>query len=132
MNQKYFGVSEYNNDIIFIGGNLDLEEEEDNYGLNERKNYKYNINENCIEESDVPYIDYNFKEKTFLKYNDRISYILPDFNRHHPEVMFYQKEKSVIKFLKGYSKKKLEQKEKEEKNNRDFSTIKIGFQFNLN
>ena len=132
MNQKYFGVSEYNNDIIFIGGNLDLEEEEDNYGLNERKNYKYNINENCIEESDVPYIDYNFKEKTFLKYNDRISYILPDFNRHHPEVMFYQKEKSVIKFLKGYSKKKLEQKEREEKNNRDFSTIKIGFQFNLN
>ena len=132
MNQKYFGVAQYNGDIIFIGGNLDLEGEEDKENLNERKNYKYNINEDTIEESDIPYIDYNFKEKTFLKYNDRISYILPDFSRHHPEVMFYQKEKSVIKFLKGYSKKKLEEKEKEEKNNHDFSPIKIGFKFNLN
>ena len=132
MNQKYFGVAQYNGDIIFIGGNLDLEGEEDKENLNERKNYKYNINEETIEESDIPYIDYNFKEKTFLKYNDRISYILPDFSRHHPEVMFYQKEKSVIKFLKGYSKKKLEEKEKEEKNNHDFSPIKIGFKFNLN
>ena len=132
MNQKYFGVAQYNGDIIFIGGNLDLEGEEDKENLNERKNYKYNINEDTIEESDIPYIDYNFKEKTFLKYNDRISYILPDFSRHHPEVMFYQKEKSVIKFLKGYSKKKLEEKEKEEKNNHDFSPIKIGLKFNLN
>ena len=132
MNQKYFGVAQYNGDIIFIGGNLDLEGEEDKENLNERKNYKYNINEDTIEESDIPYIDYNFKEKTFLKYNDRISYILPDFSRHHPEVMFYQKEKSVIKFLKGYSKKKLEEKEKEEKNNHDFSPIKIGVKFNLN
>ena len=132
MNQKYFGVAQYNGDIIFIGGNLDLEGEEDKENLNERKNYKYNINEDTIEESDIPYIDYNFKEKTFLKYNDRISYILPDFSRHHPEVMFYQKEKSVIKFLKGYSKKKLEEKEKEDKNNHDFSPIKIGFKFNLN
>ena len=131
MNQKYFGVAKHNDDIIFIGGNLDLEGEEDK-DLSERKNFKYNINNNTIEKSDIPYIDYNFKEKTFLKYNDKISYILPDFNRYHPEVMFYQKEKNLIKFLKCYSKKKLEEKEKEEKNIRDFSPIKIGFKINLN
>ena len=131
MNQKYFGVAKHNDDIIFIGGNLDLEGEEDK-DLSERKNFKYNINNNTIEKSDIPYIDYNFKEKTFLKYNDKISYILPDFNRYHPEVMFYQKEKNLIKFLKCYSKKKLEAKEKEEKNIRDFSPIKIGFKINLN
>ena len=131
MNQKFFGVSQKNDDIIFIGGNLDLEDE-DNPNSKERKNLKYNISNNTIEESDIPYISYNFKEKTFLKYNEKINYILPDFNRHQPEVMFYQKEKNTIRFLKCYSKKKLEEKEKEEKNIRDFSPIKIGFKLNLN
>ena len=132
MNQKYFGVVKGNNDIIFIGGNLDIENEEEN--LTERKNFKYNLNNNSIEESETNYINYNFKEKTFLKYNEKISYILPDFNRYHPEVMFYQKEKNAIKFLKCYSKKKLEEKEREkiEKNNRDFSPIKITMKYNLN
>ena len=132
MNQKYFGVVKSNNDIIFIGGNLDIENEEEN--LTERNNFKYNLNNNSIEESETNYINYNFKEKTFLKYNEKISYILPDFNRYHPEVMFYQKEKNAIKFLKCYSKKKLEEKEREkiEKNNRDFSPIKITMKYNLN
>ena len=134
MNQKYFGVVRNKNDIIFIGGNLDLEDENDNNNLSERKSFKYNIDNNSIEESETNYIDYNFKEKTFLKYNEKISYILPDFNRYHPEVMFYQKEKNAIKFLKCYSKKKLEEKEreKEEKNIRDFSPIKFSLKFNLN
>ena len=132
MTQKYFGVARNNDDIIFIGGSLDLEEEKDK--ITERKNFKYNITGNKIEESDINYINYNFKEKSFLKYNEKISYILPDFNRFHPEVMFYQKEKNAIKFLKCYSKKKLEEKEreKEEKNVRDNSPFKRGFKLNLN
>ena len=131
MNQKYFGVARNQKDIIFIGGNLDLEEKDN---ISERKSFKYNIENNSIEESETDYIEYNFKEKTFLKYNEKISYILPDFNRYHPEVMFYQKEKNAIKFLKCYSKKKLEEKEreKEEKNIRDFSPIKMQIKFNLN
>jgi hypothetical protein len=112
MNQKYFGVVRNKNDIIFIGGNLDLEDENDNNNLSERKSFKYNIDNNSIEESETNYIDYNFKEKTFLKYNEKISYILPDFNRYHPEVMFYQKEKNAIKFLKCYPKKKIGRKRK--------------------
>jgi len=72
MNQKYFGVARKNNDIIFIGGNLDLEEKDNK---TERKSFKYNIENNSIEESETNYIEYNFKEKTFLKYNEKISYI---------------------------------------------------------
>ena len=128
MNQKYFGVVKNNNDIIFIGGNLDTKDEM------ERKSFKYNLNNNKIEESEINYINYNFKEKSFLKYNEKINYILPDFNRYHPEVMFYQKEKKDIKILKCYSKKKLEEKEREkqEKNNKDFTPIKFSLKHNLN
>ena len=138
MNQKYFGVVKNNDDIIFLGGNLDIENREllmDK--ITERKNLKYNISNNTIEESNIKFVEYNFKEKTFLKYSEKLSYILPDFNRYHPEVMFFHKEKNEIKFLKCYSKKKLEEKEKEkeEKNLRDMSPFKIllkGLKLNLN
>ena len=138
MNQKYFGVVKNNDDIIFLGGNLDIENREllmDK--ISERKNLKYNISNNTIEESNIKFVEYNFKEKTFLKYSEKLSYILPDFNRYHPEVMFFHKEKNEIKFLKCYSKKKLEEKEKEkeEKNLRDMSPFKIllkGLKLNLN
>ena len=91
LNQKFFGVSKSldNNNIIFIGGNMD--EDEDKY--ENKKNYKYNISNNTIEYSDIPFKEYNFKEKTFLSYKEGIDYILPDFNRHYPEVIFYQKKK---------------------------------------
>ena len=59
MNQKYFGVVKNNNDIIFIGGNLDTKDEM------ERKSFKYNLNNNKIEESEINYINYNIKEKSF-------------------------------------------------------------------
>ena len=90
--QKFFGVSkDLEQNIIFLGGNMD------NYTVgNKLINYRYNPSKNSIETSDVPYRDYNFKEKTFLPYNKNIDYILPDFNRQHPEVVFYVKNKSKI------------------------------------
>ena len=90
--QKFFGVSkDLEDNIIFIGGNMD-------YNNNENKliNYKYNPKENIILPSNIPYKDFNFKEKTFLTYNKNINYILPDFNRQHPEVIFYVKNKSKV------------------------------------
>ena len=97
--QKFFGVVQKDNDIIFLGGNIDLVEGNQN-GANERKNFKYNIIENKIEESEIPFIEFNLKEKTFLPYNDKVYYIFPDFNKHHPEVIFYQKNKNKIKLVK--------------------------------
>ena len=90
--QKFFGVSkDSDNSIIFLGGSMD------NFtDRNILTNYKYNPNNNNIEISNVPYRDYNFKEKTFLPYNKNIDYILPDFNKQHPEVVFYVKNKSKV------------------------------------
>ena len=56
LSQKFFGVSKDEEDnIVFLGGNMD------NYNNNEIFNYKYNINLNTIELSQVPYRQYNFK-----------------------------------------------------------------------
>ena len=100
-NQKFFGVINNGNNIIFIGGNMDSEDNfmqgDDN---NNKFNLKYDINLNIIEPSDIPFKDYYLKEKTFLPFNENIDYILPDFNRFHPEVLFYQKTKNKLSLVK--------------------------------
>ena len=94
LTQKFFGViNDKNENIIFLGGNMDEDK-------NEKYNYKYNINNNNIESSNIPFEEYNFKEKTFLPYNNNVDYILPDFNRNHPEVIFYQKNKNKVSLVK--------------------------------
>ena len=91
--QKFFGTAkDRDNNIIFLGGNMDY------YNIDENtlNNYQYNPDTNTIGISTIPYKDYNFKEKTFLPYNKNIDYILPDFNKQHPEVVFYVKNKSKV------------------------------------
>ena len=96
INQKFFGVlKNIDNNIIFIGGIMD-EEDKDLI----KNNYIYDINKNEIENSNIPFTEYNLKEKTFLAYKVGIDYILPDFNRHHPEVLFYQKSKNRLSLVK--------------------------------
>ena len=89
--QKFFAVSKdiTNENIIFLGGNMDESE-----NSSDIKNYKYNPDLNNIEITDIPFRDFNYKEKTFLFYNKNVDYLLPDFNRQHPEVTFYVKNKS--------------------------------------
>ena len=102
-NQKFFGVVESkNNEIIFLGGNMD--ENENEY------NFKYNINSNKIEDTSIPFQEYNFKEKLFLPYKENIDYILPDFNRYHPEVIFFQKNKNKLSSVKYELSKRNEPK----------------------
>ena len=92
VNQKFFGVSKDEEDnIIFLGGNMDNSSQ-----IDELANYKYNTSSNAIEISKVPYRQYNFKEKTFLTYNKNVNFILPDFNKQHPEVVFYVKNKNKL------------------------------------
>ena len=100
VNQKFFGVSkDEEENIIFLGGIMD------NYSYdNKLANYKYNTNSNVIEISKVPHHKYNFKEKTFLAYKKNIDFILTDFNRYHPEVVFYVKNKSKLESLHYESK----------------------------
>ena len=100
LNQNYFGVAKIDdNNIIFIGGSMDGDENENKF------NFKYNINMNTIEASELPFKEYILKEKTFLTYNHNIDYILPDFNRLHPEVIFYQKNKNKLNLIKYYPNK---------------------------
>ena len=89
--QKFFAVSKDINEenIIFLGGNMD-----DTNDTNNLNNYKYNIETNTIEETSIPFKDFNYKEKTFLPFNKHVDYLLPDFNRQHPEVTFFVKSKS--------------------------------------
>ena len=89
--QKFFAVSKDNKgeNIFFLGGNK--EDYNDSEGL---QNFKYNIESNTIEQTNIPFHDFNFKEKTFLPYNKSVDYLLPDFNRQHPEVTFFVKNKS--------------------------------------
>ena len=92
LNQKFFGVVKTASDeILFLGGNMDEKASE--------FNYKYNISSETIEDSNIPFKEYNFKEKTFLPYKENVDYILPDFNRYHPEVIFYQKNKNKLSFV---------------------------------
>ena len=105
VNQKFFGVVQNEDDIIFIGGNMDLDNNELNKGSAQTKNYKFNLKTNMIEESEIPFIELNLKEKTFLPYNNNISYIFPDFNKNNPEVIFFQKNKNQIKKVKYESQK---------------------------
>jgi hypothetical protein len=90
--QKFFGVSKDSvNSIIFLGGYMDNYTEE-----NMLTNYKYNPINNNVEITNIPYCEYNLKEKTFIPYNQNIDYILPDFNKQHPEIIFFIKSKSKI------------------------------------
>ena len=120
--QKFFGVAQKDNDVLFLGGNIDIEEENKNRAQ-ERKNFKYNIIENKLEESEIPFMEFNLKEKTFLTYNDNVSYIFPDFNKYHPEVIFYQKNKNKIRLVKYESL--IEDKNDQQKKINDLPPAKI-------
>ena len=119
MNQKFFGVVKTNDDnVLFLGGNMDKNQDEECF------NYKYVIEENTIQPSNVPFQEYNLKEKTFLTYKKDIEYILPDFNRYHPEVLFFQRNKDKLSLLI------YEPKTSKSKTN-DWPIIEHKFNFNM-
>ena len=92
---KFFGVAkESEEDIIFLGGNI--LDEHDN--LEDIKNYKYNIEKNLIEFSEVPFVNIQLREKKFLSFNNKndIFFVLPDFYKKCPQVVFYIKSKNSV------------------------------------
>ena len=70
---------------------------DDTNDTNNLNNYRYNIESNTIEETSIPFKDFNYKEKTFLPFNKNVYYLLPDFNRQHPEVTFFVKRNLDLK-----------------------------------
>ena len=119
INQKFFGVSKSIDDnILFLGGNMNGEYKKNKF------NYKFNTNNKSVEISEIPFEEYNFKEKTFLPYNNNVDYILPDFNRHHPEVIFFQKNKNKLSLVKYEPSK--------DKNLRSGKKNILDFKYNFN
>ena len=125
MNQKFFGVVKKDDDILFIGGNMDYDEFNNEDDANMPKNYKLNINSTKLEESELPFTEYNLKEKTFLPYNENIYYIFPDFNKNHPEVIFYRKDKNKVQLVKYESQEEPEENTIVHKKIKDLPPAKI-------
>ena len=96
-NQKYFGLAKnLDNDIIFLGGKIEVNDSDTN-DLKNKVNFKYSINSNTLEISDIPFIQFYLEEKTFIKYNNNIYFIFPNFDRKNPEIIIYLKNKRNLR-----------------------------------
>ena len=90
--QQLFGVSkDKDNNIIFLGGSLNNSDND--------MNYMYNINDNVIDFSNVKYLNFNLKEKTFIPINRTYECILPDFDKTSPQIVFYNKKKRKTELI---------------------------------
>ena len=95
--QKFFGVEEdLNENIIFVGGMMDNNDKKSEVNNNEYMNIQYNINKNMIEKSIIEFKEISFNEKTFLSLNDKTSFILPNFNKHSPKVVYFYRDKNFV------------------------------------
>ena len=96
-NQILFGVSKDNDDnIIFLGGKINDYEKNINKNL---MNFMYNINNKTIELSKVKFKKFTLKDKAFCPFNDTYDYILTDFPRQSPQMVFFNKKKGKIEII---------------------------------
>ena len=134
-NQKFFGVIEdYKRNIIFLGGiyaNIENKTEEEN---NPIMSMKYNINRNFIDKSDIPFQEIIFGEKTFLPMDYNNYFILPNFQKRSPKVVYFGKEKDLFK-ISSYKSNHINQNKKNGHNTKFYSSkIKaslIGLNFDM-
>ena len=115
--QKFSGVSLKKNKFIFLGG--DMEKNGNEF------NYEYDINRKLVKKSNIKFKKFNLKEKTFLKYNDSLDFVLTDFNKIKPEVLFYKKNKN--KFKSFYFNPKILNNQQDSLNNKLKSSQKFNF-----
>jgi hypothetical protein len=123
--QKFNGVSlKNNNTIIFLGGEIKNNDNE--------FNFEYNIDENVIKRSECKFKHFNLREKTFFKYNKNVDFILTDFNRGRPEILFYKRNKNFFDSIffsaenmrKKTNEKNLKQNKKYNFDMPDFDSLK--------
>ena len=95
--QKFFGIVEdLNENIIFVGGMMDKNDKKNDINNNESMNFQYNINNNIIEKSNIEFKEISFNEKTFLPLNYNTYFILPNFNKHSPKVIYFYRDKNFV------------------------------------
>ena len=94
--QKFFGIAEdLNGNIIFLGGMMDIDDKKNDKN-NECMNIQYNTNKNIIEKSSIEFKEISFNGKTFLPLNNKTYFILPNFNKHSPKVIYYHRDKNFV------------------------------------
>ena len=95
--QKFFGVVEdFKENIIFVGGIFDNENKEKYISEGGYMNLQYNTNSNMIEKSEIEYKDISFSEKSFLPFDNKTYYILPNFNKRSPKIIYFYKDRNII------------------------------------
>ena len=94
--QQFFGVvKDFRDNIIFVGGIYDNDNKE-NVNNEEVMNLQYNITKNIVEKSDVKYDDITFTEKTFFPIDDKTSFIVPNFNKRSPKIVYFYKDTNLL------------------------------------
>ena len=134
-NQKFFGIIEdYKRNIIFLGGIYDNMENKVGEENNPVMSMQYNVNKNFMDKSDIAFQEISFGEKTFLPMDYKNYFILSNFPKRKPKLVFFDKEKNLLK-LSSYKSNPKNQKKKDGHNTRLFSSkIKqslIGLNFDM-
>ena len=92
--QKFFGTFKLDNEnILFIGGYM----LKDNINNNDLMNFKYNIKNNIISRSDIPFKEMNLSEKNSYKIDKKKELMIPVYKKEEPEIIIINKEKKLIK-----------------------------------
>ena len=95
--QKFFGVVEdYKQNIIFLGGIYDNSRSLSDGDDSPKMNTRYNISKNTIEKSDISFQEISLSEKAFLPLDDKTFFILPNFSKRSPKIVYYNRERNDI------------------------------------
>ena len=117
---KFFGVLEdFSQNILFLGGIKDNTENKDIEKDTQKMNIKYNIPRNIIEKTDIAFEEISFGEKTFLPLDYNNYFILPNFSKRAPKIVFYNKENNLLQITTCTSNHKTDKKKKN--NNTNFA-----------
>ena len=133
--QKFFGVVEdCRQNIIFLGGIYDSNENNNNEGNKQFVNTRYNINRNIMEKSDINFEEISLNEKTFLPLDVNNYFILPNFSKREPKIVYFNKDKNLLKISSYKSNSNVVNKSRNNTNIKFSSQIKsslIGLNFDM-
>ena len=94
--QKFFGCSKLDDDtILFIGGFMI----KDN-SVKSLMNFKYNVPNNVISVSDIPFENMDLSEKNSYKIDNQNDIIIPNYKKEEPKVIIIEKDNKTLKQIK--------------------------------
>ena len=130
--QKFFGVVEdFKENIIFVGGIYDNENRENDINNNNRMYLHYNTNINTIETSNIQFKDLSFNEKAFLPFSENTYYILPNFNKRSPKVVYFYKDRNLLEIKTYHPNSRLRKKEVNKVKTTQIKPALIGLNFDM-